>query len=86
MNETSIVQRLGHGIQRRREVLRYSQRELVEELAKNGAKLHQSTLSKIEQGQVDPRFSILYAISTVLDLSIEDLVAAGYGETRRNGS
>lgn len=86
MHIDGIVQRLGYGIQRRREHLRYSQRELVEELDKNGTRLHQSTLSKIERGQMDPRFGVLYAISTVLDMSIENLISLGYSEDRPNGA
>lgn len=83
MREPNIVSRVGLGIQRRREKLEMSQRHLTALINKSGVSIRQSTLSKIEQGRLDPRFSVLYAVSAALDISIDDLVALGYGEDGR---
>jgi transcriptional regulator with XRE-family HTH domain len=63
-------QALGENIRKIRELKGFSQQNLADEI-----KVDQKTISRIENGELSPKFDIIVAISKILSVSLSQLLS-----------
>lgn len=82
--ETGVDAQFGDMMREARQKLRWSQRQLAEALQKAGLKIDPSAITRIENGQREPKLREAVAISDILDLTLDDLVFSESGDFRRS--
>ncbi|ORI17407.1 hypothetical protein BH686_26280 [Rhodococcus erythropolis] len=82
--ETSVDTQFGDMMRVARQKLRWSQRQLAEALQKAGLKIDPSAITRIENGQREPKLREAVAISDILDIKLDDLVFSESADFRRN--
>jgi len=75
---------VGSVIRSQRKAFGWSQREFARELTATGMPVDSSRVSRLEGGDVDPRFSEVLIICRVLDLTPNDLAGVGSNLARTN--
>lgn len=74
-----VERQFGKVVRAMREARGWSQTDLADRLGKLGFEYHQTTIGKLESGARPLRIGELFAMASVFDVTVEDLIASATG-------